>query len=157
MDLSYCNGHKRYDFNTDEGFYYPDCDPKHYDIPEVSYKAFRRAFVKALFLENKRWLKLIEGYHMLVPGTRKNSMDAARDLAVKEHLREQVSTGTLMDRKAFYEAWRDASCCADECENFCDECLNKAPIDRVVERGSETPITDEVEAMYDPSKERIKV
>jgi len=32
----------------------------------------------------------------------------------------------------------------------------KAPIDRVVERSSETPITDEVEAMYDPSKERIR-
>ena len=32
----------------------------------------------------------------------------------------------------------------------------KAPIDRVVERSSETPITDEVEALYDASKERIK-
>ena len=32
----------------------------------------------------------------------------------------------------------------------------KAPIDRIVERSPETPITDEVEAMYDPSKERIK-
>jgi hypothetical protein len=32
----------------------------------------------------------------------------------------------------------------------------KAPIDRVVKRSSETPITDEVEEMYDPSKERIK-
>ena len=32
----------------------------------------------------------------------------------------------------------------------------KAPIDRVVERSSETPITDEVEAMYDPSKEHIR-
>ena len=32
----------------------------------------------------------------------------------------------------------------------------KAPIDHVVERSSKTPITDEVEAMYDPLKERIK-
>jgi transposase InsO family protein len=32
----------------------------------------------------------------------------------------------------------------------------KAPIDRFVERSSKTPITDEVETMYDPSKERIK-
>ena len=34
--------------------------------------------------------------------------------------------------------------------------VGKAPMGRVVERSSETPITDEVEAMYDPSKERIK-
>jgi hypothetical protein len=125
LDLEYCNGQKRYDFGTDEGFYYLGCDPKHYDIKDVGPKAFRRGYVAALFTENKRWLTLIEGYHMLVPGTRKNSRDAARDLAVKEHLREQVSTDTLMDRKAFYEAWREASCCADDCEDICDTCSNK--------------------------------
>ena len=125
MDLQYCNGQKRYDFNTDEGFYFPDCDPKHYDIKDVSPKAFRRAYVSALFDEDKRWLTLIEGYHMLAPGTRKNPRDAARDAAAKEHLREQVSPVTYEDRKTFYEAWRGASCCAENCEDFCDKCSNK--------------------------------
>jgi transposase InsO family protein len=32
----------------------------------------------------------------------------------------------------------------------------KAPIDRVSERSSDTPYTEEVEAMYDPSKERLR-
>jgi hypothetical protein len=125
LDLSFCNGHKRYDFRNDEGFFYPNCDSKHYDIPDVSHKAFRRAYVKALFVEDQRWLTLIEGYHMLVPGTRKNPRDAARDAAVKEYLREQVSYETYEARKAFYEAWKNASCCADDCEGFCDKCSNK--------------------------------
>ena len=126
MNLQYCNGKKRYDFRTDEGFYFPDNDPKYYDIPYIGPKAFRRAYLKALFLEDKRWLTLIEGYHMLVPGTRKNPRDAARDMAAKEHLREQISPDTLKNRKAFYEAWRDASCCADDCEDFCDTCPNNS-------------------------------
>jgi hypothetical protein len=125
LDLDYCNGKKRYDFSTDEGFYFRGCDPKYYHIEDIGPKAFRRAYVAALFTENKRWLTLIEGYHMLVPGTRKNPRDAARDLAVKEHLREQASSDTFEDRRAFFEAWRDASCCADDCEHFCDECSNK--------------------------------
>ena len=72
MDLQYCNGHKRYDVSNDEGFYYPGCAPKYYHIDDISFKAFRRAYVAALFAENRHWLTLIEGFHMLVPGTRKN-------------------------------------------------------------------------------------
>jgi hypothetical protein len=125
LDLQYCNGQKEYDFSTDGGFYYPGCDPKYYNINDLGSKAFRRAYVAALFAENRHWLTLIEGYHMLVPGTRKNKKDAARDLAEKEHLQEQVSPDTLEDRKAFFEAWKDASCCADNCEQYCDECSNK--------------------------------
>jgi hypothetical protein len=125
LDLQYCNSHNRYDFSTDEGFYYPGCDPKYYHINDLSPKAFRRAYVAALFTENKRWLTLIENYHMIVPGSRKNKRDAARDLVAKEHLREQVSPDTYEDRKAFFEAWKDASCCADDCEQYCDECSNK--------------------------------
>ena len=68
MDLQYCNGKKLYDFSTDEGFYYPGCDPKYYCIKDVDPKAFRRGYVKALFTENRYWLTLIENYHMLVPG-----------------------------------------------------------------------------------------
>jgi len=125
LDLAYCNGHKRYDFSTEEGFYYPGCDAKYYDIKDVSPKAFRKGYIAALFTENKRYLIAIEKYQMLVPGTRKNKRDAARDLAVKVYLHEQVSPETLEGRKAFYEAWREAACCADDCTDYCNKCSNK--------------------------------
>jgi hypothetical protein len=125
LDLQYCNGKKRYDFSTNEGFYYLGCDPKYYHIKDVNPKAFRRGYVAALFTENQFWLTLIENYHMLVPGTRKNKRDAARDLAEKEFLQDQVSRGTYEDRRAFFEAWKDAACCADDCDKICDKCSNK--------------------------------
>ncbi len=125
MDLSYCNGHKKYDFSTDEGFYYPGCDPKYYHINDLSPQAWRRAYVAALFGEDERWLTAIEKYQMLVPGSAKNSRDKTKDLAAKERLADQVSSDTYKDRKAFFEAWKDASCCADDCEQYCDECSNK--------------------------------
>lgn len=65
MDLSFCNGQKRYDFSTNEGFYYPGCDPKYYRIEDHSPQAFRRAYVVALFIEDQRWLTAIEKYQML--------------------------------------------------------------------------------------------
>jgi hypothetical protein len=101
------------------------CDPKYYHIKDVNPKAFRRGYVAALFTENQFWLTLIENYHMLVPGTRKNKRDAARDLAEKEFLQDQVSRGTYEDRRAFFEAWKDAACCADDCDKICDKCSNK--------------------------------
>jgi hypothetical protein len=79
LDLQYCIGRKRYDFSRDEGFYYPGCDPKYYHLKDVDPKAFRRGYVAALFAENRYWLTLIEGFHMLVPGSRKNKRDAARE------------------------------------------------------------------------------
>jgi len=125
LNLKYCNGQKRYNFSTDEGFYYPACDHKYYHIKDVGSKAFRRGYVAALFAENRHWQTLIEVSHMLVQGTRKNKRDAARDLAEKDLLQVQVSRSTYEDRKAFFEAWKDASCCADNCEQYCDECSNK--------------------------------
>ncbi len=125
MDLQYCIGRKRYDFSRDEGFYYPGCDPKYYHLKDVDPKAFRRGYVAALFAENRYWLTLIEGFHMLVPGSRKNKRDAARDLSAKEFLQDQVSPDTHKDRKRFYEAWKETYCCADNCEQYCDECSNK--------------------------------
>ena len=125
MDLQYCNEQKRYDFSTDEGFYYHGCDPKHYHIDDLSPQAWRRAYVAALFGEDERWLTAIEKYQMLVPGSPKNRRDKAKDLAAKERLQEQVGVGAYEDRKAFYEAWKDASCCATDCEEYCDTCPNK--------------------------------
>ena len=124
LDLQYCNGHKRYDFSRDEGFYYPGCDPKYYRIEDLSPQAWRRAYVAALFAEDKRWLTAIEKYQMLVPGSPKNSRDRARDAVAKERLQEQVSPDTHEDRKRYSEAWRDAPCCADDCDQYCDQCPN---------------------------------
>ena len=91
LDLQCCNGRKRYDFSTDEGFYYLGCDSKYYNINDLSSQAFRRAYVAALFAEDEHWLNAIGKYQMLVPGSPKNSRDKAKDLACKEHLTEQVN------------------------------------------------------------------
>jgi hypothetical protein len=124
LDLQYCNGLKKYNFSAGAGVYYAGCDYKYYHIDDLSHKAFRRGYVKALFTEDRNWLTLIENYHMLVPGSRKNKRDDARDLAAKGHLREQVNPDTYKDRKAFYKAWKEAPCCADGCDQYCDECPN---------------------------------
>ena len=115
LDLQYCNGQERYDFYNEAACYIEDFSPK----------AWRRAYVAALFTENKRWLTAIEKFQMLMPETRKNPKAAARDLAVKEYLQDQVSTATYEDRKAFYEAWRDTPCCADGCKDLCEPCSNR--------------------------------
>ena len=93
-------------------------------IDDLSPKAFRKAYVKALFLEDKRWTVGIEKYQMIIPGSLKNARDRAKDVAEKERLQEQVSAETYKDRKAFYEAWRNAPCCADDCDLYCDQCPN---------------------------------
>jgi hypothetical protein len=106
-------------------FYFKaELGPKYYHINDLSPKAFRRGYVAALFTENKRWLTLIENYHMIVPGSRKNKRDDAKDLAAKGHLREQVNPDTYKDRKAFYKAWKGAPCCADDCDQYCGQCPN---------------------------------
>jgi hypothetical protein len=115
LDLQYCNGHKKYDFNEIVGYHINDFSPQ----------AFRRGYVAALFAEDERWLTAIDKYHMVVPGSPKNSRDKARDLATKEKLREQVSADAFEDRKRFYQAWREAPCCADDCDQYCEECSNK--------------------------------
>jgi len=125
LDLQYCNGHKRYDFSRDEGFYYPGCDPKYYRIEDLSPQAWRRAYVAILFTKDASWLAAIEKCQMLVPGSPKNSRDRVRDLAVKERLAEQVSSDTFKDRKAFYVVWKEDPCCADDCDQYCDQCSNK--------------------------------
>ena len=111
MDLEYCNEHRSYE--------------RHGGSSGFDTKDFRRGYVAALFLDNEPYLIAIEKYQMLVPGTRNNPWDAARDAAVKEYLREQVNAETYEARKAFYKAWQDANCCADECEDHCDKCPNK--------------------------------
>ena len=93
-------------------------------ILDISPQAWRRAYVAALFAEDTHWHTAIEKYQMLVPGSRKNSRDNARDLTAKARLQEQVSIDTYEDRKAFFDAWNNAPCCADNCDQYCDECSN---------------------------------
>ncbi len=124
LNLQYCNGQKRYDFSSNEGFCYPGCDPKYYHLDDLSPQAWRRAYVAALFAEDERLLTAVGKYQMLVPGSPLNRRDKARDLAAKERLQEQVSPDTHKDRKRFYEAWRKVPCCADDCDQYCDQCPN---------------------------------
>jgi hypothetical protein len=83
---------------------------------------FKRAYIRALFLEDERWIKCIEKYHMSVPGIRTNRIDDKRDMALKEKLADQVHPDIYLQRKDYYEAWLNAKCCADDCDRFCDEC-----------------------------------
>jgi hypothetical protein len=59
---------------------------------------------------------------MIVSGRRINKLDYRCDLALKEKLAEQVQPDTFSQRKAYYEAWVNAKCCADDCDRYCDEC-----------------------------------
>lgn len=97
---------------------------KQVNVEDFSPRASRKAYIKALFLENRRWIVAIEKYQMMVSGSPKNAKDKARDLAAKEHLQDQISADTYADRKAFYTGWCEAPCCADDCNQYCDQCSN---------------------------------
>ena len=47
---------------------------------------FKRGYIRALFLEDERWIDCITKYWMIVPGDPKNQRHIARDLALKEKL-----------------------------------------------------------------------
>jgi hypothetical protein len=83
---------------------------------------FKRGYIRALFLEDERWATCIEKYWMIVPGSRLNKLENKRDLALKEKLADQVHPDTYLERKAYYEAWVNAKCCADDCDRYCDDC-----------------------------------
>ena len=83
---------------------------------------FKHGYINALFLENERWINCIEKYWMIVPGLRINKLDHRRDLALKENLANQIHPDTYQQRKAYYDAWANAKCCADDCDSYSDEC-----------------------------------
>jgi hypothetical protein len=91
-------------------------------VADFSPKAFRRAYIKALIMEREDWITAIGKYQMILAGSPKSTRDQARDTAAKESLQEEFSAATYEDRKAFYIAWRDARCCADDCDLYCDQC-----------------------------------
>jgi len=83
---------------------------------------FKRGYIRALFLEDERWITCIEKYWMIIPGNPKNQRHRDRDLAFKEKLSDQIHPDTYDDRRAYFKAWLDAKCCADDCDKYCDEC-----------------------------------
>jgi hypothetical protein len=83
---------------------------------------FKRGYIRALFLEDERWIDCITKYWMIVPGDPKNQRHIERDLALKEKLAAQIHPYSYEERKAYFKAWSEAECCADNCDKYCDEC-----------------------------------
>ena len=83
---------------------------------------FKRGYIRALFLEDVRWINCITKFWMIVQGNRLNRLNKRQDLALKEKLTDQIHPDTYQQRKAYYEAWLKAICCADDCDRYCDEC-----------------------------------
>ena len=83
---------------------------------------FKRAYIRALFLEDECWINYVTKYCMIVKGNRLNRLDDKRNLALKEKLADEIHPDTYLQRKDYYEAWLKAKCCADDCDRFCDEC-----------------------------------
>lgn len=83
---------------------------------------FKRGYIRALFLENQRWITALINYAMIVPGKPKSQRHIDRDLALKEKLAAQIHPYSYEDRKAYFRAWLEAECCADDCDKYCDEC-----------------------------------
>ena len=89
---------------------------------QFDYVDFKRGYIGALFLEDERWITALTKYSMIVPGNPKSKAVIACDLAMKEKLADQIHPDTYQQRKAYYEAWVNAKCCADDCDRYCDEC-----------------------------------
>lgn len=88
----------------------------------IDFTDLKRAYIRALFLEDERWIDSIEKYWMMVPGDPKNERHIKRDTALKEKLSAQMHPYTYEDRRAYFKAWVEAECCADNCDRYCDEC-----------------------------------
>ena len=123
----YCNqedgGYKnKYKPGNDVDFICSSCVARMARLQRVEPVDFKRAYIRALFLEDECWIKYISKYCMIVKGNRLNRMDDKRDMALKERLADQVHPDTYLQRKDYYDAWLNAKCCADDCGRYCDEC-----------------------------------
>ena len=83
---------------------------------------FKRGYIRALFSEDQRWVTALTKYSTIVPGNPKSKTVIASDIALKEELADQVHPDTYQQRKAYFEAWVNAKCCANDCDRYCDEC-----------------------------------
>jgi len=84
----------------------------HVYVTDFSPQAWRRAYIRALFLEDERWIKCIEAWDSrdrrfmwsLVECKEKHRTD--RNLELQAELRDQVYNN-LEYRQGYYEAYRD--------------------------------------------------
>ena len=124
----YCNQEdgglqkNKYRPGVDVDFVCSSCMARLPSLSSIDPVDFKRAYIRALFLEDERWINCITKYHMIVPGIRTNRIDDKRDIALKEKLADQIHPDTYLQRKDYYEAWLNAKCCADDCDRYCDEC-----------------------------------
>ena len=123
----YCNQEdsarkNKYRPGVDVDFVCSSCMARLPSLSSIDPVDFKRAYIRALFLEDERWINYITKYHMIVPGIRTNRIDDKRDIALKEKLADQIHPDTYLQRKDYYEAWLNAKCCADDCDRYCDEC-----------------------------------
>jgi len=90
--------------------------------PQSESLDFKRGYIRALFLENERWIDCIEKYWMIMSGNPLNGSHRKRDQLLKEKLAAQIHPYSYEDRKVYFRAWLDSECCADICDKYCDEC-----------------------------------
>ena len=70
---------------------------------------FKRGYIRALFLEDERWITALTKYSMIVPGNSKSQAVMARDIALKNELADQIHPDTYQQRKEYFKAEEGAS------------------------------------------------
>jgi hypothetical protein len=123
----YCNQKdsaekNKYKPGSSVDFICTSCSARMLNLKSLGPVDFKRAYIRALFLEDERWINYITKDCMIVPGNRLNRIDNKRDLELKEKLADQIHPDTYLQRRDYYEAWLKAKCCADDCDRICDEC-----------------------------------
>jgi hypothetical protein len=97
--------------NIRHGLTFKESKP-HVYVTDFSPKAWRRAYIKALFFEDERWIKCIEAWdsrerrfiNSIVDCKEKHRTD--RNLELQAELKDQIYNN-LEYRKGYYEAIRD--------------------------------------------------
>ena len=69
---------------------------------------FKRGYIRALFLEDERWVTALTKYSMIVPGNPKSQAVIVRDIALKNELADQIHPDTYQERRAYFKAWLNA-------------------------------------------------
>ena len=102
---------------------------------EVTLLDFKRGYIRALFLEDEKWIKCISKFHMIVKGDPLKKLDRKRDLKMKEQLSDQIHPDTFEQRRDYLFFWQKAECCADDCSKYCDECIHGIKFESVPLKG----------------------
>ena len=98
------------DGNIRRGLTFAYRKSKVYEIRNFSPTAFRRAYIKALFFEDERWIRKIESQDKgrimwsIVECKEKNRTE--KNLELQAELKDQIWSN-LEIRKGYYEAWRN--------------------------------------------------